>query len=87
MTIGRLPPLTDPTFVGKLQNALDQIQSQKQSRNRPYGPLPHYTVATVPPAGDWTYCAIYVTNGASGLSVAVSDGTAWRWTGTGAVIT
>lgn len=84
---GRLPPVTDPSFVGKAQASLDQLQQQKQGRNQPYGPLPTYTVATVPPASGWTYSQIYVTNGASGLSVAISDGTDWRWTGTGEVIT
>ena len=83
---GRLPPLTDPTFVGKAQASFDRLQQQKQGRNQPYGPLPNYTVATVPPAADWAYHMINVTNGASGLSVAISDGSAWRWTGTGAVI-
>lgn len=87
MTIGRLPPLNDPSFIGKLQNALDSTQQAKQGRNQPYGPLPTYTVSGVPPASQWTYCQIYITNGASGLTVAISDGTNWRWTGTGAVIT
>ena len=86
MTVGRLPPVTDPSFVGKAQAALDQLQQQKQTRNQPYGPLPQFSVLTVPRAQDWAYSMIYVTNGASGLSVAVSDGQAWRWTGTGAVI-
>lgn len=87
MSVGRLPPLADPSFGGKLQTTLDGIQTAKQGRNQPYGPLPTYTVATVPPAADWPYCQVYITNGASGLTVAISDRTNWRWVGSGAVIT
>ena len=75
---GRLPPISDPSFGGKAQNALDQLQLQKHTRNTPVK-LPPYTVLTVPPPANWAECLIYVTNGASGLSVAVSDGTNWRW--------
>lgn len=43
------------------------------------GPLPAYTVATLPDAEANTRCLIYVSDGTSNRRLAVSDGTNWRW--------
>lgn len=82
---GRLPPLTDPSFVGKLQAALDSLQNAKQTRNAPYKPV-EYTVATLPNPADWKSCIITVSDASVGYTVGYSDGTNWRTTSGGTVI-
>lgn len=77
MSTNTLPPLDDPSFRGRLQRALDDLGNQKQTRNKPVQ-LPAYLVATVPPAADWAYCLIQVTNETGGSVPAFSDGVAWR---------
>lgn len=85
MTVGRLPPVNDPSFGGKAQNALDQLQAQKHTRNTPVK-LAEYTVSGLPPAADWTYCLVFVTNAASGPTPAWSDATNWRSTSGNTII-
>jgi hypothetical protein len=41
--------------------------------------LPSYAVAALPPAAACPRCVVHVADGAGGRSLAVSDGTAWRW--------
>ena len=43
------------------------------------GPLPAYTVATLPDAEANAKCLIYVSDGTSNKRLAVSDGSAWRF--------
>ena len=43
------------------------------------GPLPSYTVTTLPDAEANARCLIYVSNGTSNKRLAVSDGTDWRF--------
>lgn len=42
------------------------------------GPLPSYTVATLPDAAANARCLIYVSNESGGAQPAFSDGTNWR---------
>lgn len=77
MSIGRLPPVTDPSFVGRLQRALDDLNDQKQMRGNPVV-LPSSLVADVPPAEQWPNSWIYVSNEFGGAVPAFSDGTNWR---------
>lgn len=77
MTANTLPPLSDPSFPGRLQRALDDLGKQKQTRNTPVQ-LPSYLVATVPPAADWAFCLIQVTNETGGSVPAFSDSSVWR---------
>jgi len=74
---GRLPPLNDPSFVGKLQNAVDTLQQQKQTRNAPVK-LVEYAVADLPDPANWKSCLIVVTDASVGYTPAYSDGTDWR---------
>lgn len=49
--------------------------------------LQSFTLAAVPPASDWKYRLIFVTNGNAGAQcVAVSDGTNWKVIALGANI-
>lgn len=48
--------------------------------------LKSYTVSTLPSASVYAQCLIYVSNGTSNNRLAVSDGTNWRWPGTGAIV-
>lgn len=77
MSIGRLPPVTDPSFVGRLQRALDDLNDQKQMRGNPVT-LPWFLVADVPAASVWPFAWIYVSNESLGAVPAFSDGTNWR---------
>lgn len=40
-------------------------------------PLQILTVATLPPAGDWTGAIVFVSDGAAGAKFRGSDGTTW----------
>lgn len=77
MSVGRLPPITDPSFVGRLQRALDDLNDQKQMRGNPVT-LPSFLVATVPSAAQWPNAWIYVSNESLGAVPAFSDGANWR---------
>jgi hypothetical protein len=48
--------------------------------------LPSYTVATLPTAGDFASCLIWVTNETGGSTMATSDGTNWRRMSNGAIV-
>jgi hypothetical protein len=56
----------------ELARAIADLQTQPVK-------LPSYTVATVPTAGLWPGCLIYVSDGTSNKRLAVSDGTNWRF--------
>jgi hypothetical protein len=43
-----------------------------------FGPLPSYTVATLPSASVNARCWIWVSNETGGATAAISDGTNWR---------
>lgn len=77
--VGRLPPVSDPSFIGKLQAALEGLQSAKQTRNSPIQ-IPAFTVATMPSPSEWLNTMIIVTNASVGYTPAFSDGTVWRST-------
>lgn len=48
--------------------------------------LPPFTVAGLPPAGNWLNHAVIVTNESGGRTIAASDGTDWRRVSDGAVV-
>mgnify|MGYP003663146093 CR=1 FL=1 len=48
--------------------------------------LPSYTVATLPTAGNFTSCLIWVTDEVGGSTMATSDGTNWRRMSNGAIV-
>ena len=43
-----------------------------------FGPMPVYTVATVPDATAYAYCWIFVSNETGGATMAFSDGSNWK---------
>jgi hypothetical protein len=47
-------------------------------RGEAFGPLPSYTVATLPNAVANAQCWIWVSNESGGATAAISDGTNWR---------
>ncbi len=57
----------------------DLIKRTGGERGEAFGPLPDYTVATLPSAANNARCLIYVSDGTSNKRMAVSDGTNWRW--------
>jgi len=57
----------------------DLIKRTGGERGEALGPLPDYTVATLPSAANNARCLIYVSDGTSNKRMAVSDGTNWRW--------
>ncbi len=56
----------------------DLITNTQGSDGASFGPMPIYTVATVPGASANVRCWIYVSDEAGGASPAFSDGTNWR---------
>lgn len=77
-----VPPNASP----EIASLLAEIERWVTDRDREPRALPVYTVATVPPAEDWTGCAIGVSDETGGYTVAQSDGTDWRRVSDGAVI-
>jgi len=57
----------------------DLIKRTGGERGEAFGPLPDYTVATLPSAANNSKCLIYVSDGTSNKRLAVSDGTNWRF--------
>lgn len=57
----------------------DLIKRTGGERGEALGPLPDYTVATLPDAANNAKCLIYVSDGTSNKRLAISDGAAWRW--------
>jgi hypothetical protein len=57
----------------------DLIKRTGGERGEAFGPLPDYTVATLPSAANNARCLIYVSDGSSNRRFAVSDGAAWRF--------
>lgn len=57
----------------------DLINRTGGERGEALGPLPDYTVATLPDAATNAKCLIYVSDGASNKRIAVSDGAHWRF--------
>jgi len=56
----------------------DLIKRTGGERGEAFGPLPDYTVATLPSAANNARCLIYVTNETGGATVAFSDSVNWR---------
>ena len=56
----------------------DLIKRTGGERGEAFGPLPSYTVATLPSAANNAQCLIYVSNETGGATVAFSTGTEWR---------
>lgn len=56
----------------------DLINRTGGERGEALGPLPSYTVATLPSAANNPRALIYVSNESGGATVAFSDGAAWR---------
>lgn len=56
----------------------DIIKRTGGERGEAFGPLPDYTVATLPSAANNARCLIYVTNETGGATVAFSDSVNWR---------
>jgi hypothetical protein len=78
-------PLADPstgapTGAAKLLvsavNAL--IKRTGGVSGKAFGPLPSYTVATLPSASANARCWIWVSDETGGATAAISDGTNWR---------
>lgn len=57
----------------------DLIKRTGGERGEAFGPLPDYTVATLPSAANNARCLIYVSDGTSNKRLAISDGAAWRF--------
>jgi hypothetical protein len=57
----------------------DLIKRTGGERGEAFGPLPDYTVATLPSAANNARCLIYVSDGTSNKRLAISDGVAWRF--------
>jgi len=57
----------------------DLIKRTGGERGEAFGPLPSYTVATLPSAANNARCLIYVSDGTSNKRLAISDGAAWRF--------
>lgn len=57
----------------------DLIKRTGGERGEAFGPLPDYTVATLPDAEKNAKSLIYVSDGTSNKRLAISDGTHWRW--------
>ena len=57
----------------------DLIKRTGGERGEAFGPLPSYTVATLPSAANNARCLIYVSDGTSNKRLAISDGVAWRF--------
>jgi len=57
----------------------DLIKRTGGERGEALGPLPSYTVATLPSAANNARCLIYVSDGTSNKRLAISDGAAWRF--------
>jgi len=57
----------------------DLIKRTGGERGEAFGPLPDYTVATLPSAANNARCLIYVSDGSSNKRLAISDGVAWRF--------
>lgn len=81
-------PFFDPRkpFVDKLGQMVrdaftrlnDLIIRTGGERGEALGPLPSYTVATLPSAANNPRALIYVSDESGGATVAFSDGTNWR---------
>ncbi len=56
----------------------DLIRRTGGERGEAFGPLPSYTVATLPSASNNARCWIWVSNETGGATAAISDGTNWR---------
>lgn len=65
---------------GTLLRTVNALLSRTGGVNfKALGPLPSYTVATLPDASAYARCLIYVSDGTSNKRLAVSDGTNWRF--------
>lgn len=56
----------------------DLIRRTGGERGEALGPLPEYTVATLPSASDNARSWIWVSDETGGATAAISDGTNWR---------
>lgn len=70
------------TVGGLLRDAFvrlnDLIRRTGGEQGQAFGPLPEYTVATLPSAADNVRCWIWVSDETGGATAAISDGTSWR---------
>ena len=61
-----------------LEYRLSALESGRQTKEVPYGPIPAFTVANLPSSSDWIRCLVYVSDETGGATIAFSDGSDWR---------
>lgn len=57
----------------------DLIKRTGGERGEALGPLPDYTIATLPSASNNAKCFVYVTDGVGNKFIAISNGTSWYY--------